>query len=161
MRIGDLVEHQHDAFLRQRVDIGRGQGLDLRQEPLMHGVGAEPLVDRVRADDFRGNAGVDILVGQPPGGVFGQEQLSDLPFRVGQGRRNRVPAVKNHRPVRARVPVPAARRTGEFPPFFEGLTAAAAERWFSVAIAHEELVSRGAEYGNLGSSRAILAGSVG
>src|SRR5207253_1568109 len=127
----------------------------------MHGVGAEPLVDRVRADDFRGNAGVDILVRQAPGGVFGQEQLSDLPFRVGQGRRNRVPAVKNHRPVRAQVPVPSARRTGEFPPFFEGFTAAAAERRFSVAIAHGELVSRGTEYGNLASSRAFLTGSVG
>src|SRR6267142_1583521 len=124
----------------------------------MHGVGPEPLVDRVRADDFGGNAGVDILVRQALCGVFGQEQLPDLPFRVGQGGRDRVPAIKNHRPVRARIPVPAARRTGEFPPFFEGFAAAAAERRFSVAIAHGELVSRGPEYGNLGVSRAVFWG---
>ena len=78
MRIGDLVEHQHDAFLRQRIDIGRGQGIGLRQQPLMHGVGAEPLVDQVRPDDLRGHAGVDIFVREAAGGVFGQEQLSDL-----------------------------------------------------------------------------------
>ena len=150
MRIGDLVEHQHDAFLSQLIDIGRGQGIGLRQQPLVHGVGPEPLVDQIRADDFGGNAGVDIFVGKPAGGIFGQEQLSDSPFRVGQGRRNRVPAIENHRPVRARFPVPVTGRTGEFPAFFEGFTAATAERWFSVAIAHGTLVSRVPDYGNLG-----------
>src|SRR5437660_4873978 len=72
-----------------------------------------------------------------------------------------MPAIKNHRPVRARIPVPAARRTGEFPPFFEGFATATAERRFSVAIAHGELVSRGPEYGNLGRLRAHLAACVG
>src|SRR5215204_1748962 len=124
----------------------------------MHGVGPEPLVDQVRPDDFGGNAGVDIFVGKPAGGIFGQEQLSDSPFRVGQGRRNRVPAIENHRPVRARFPVPVTGRTGEFPPFFEGFTAATAEWWFSVAIAHGELVSRGPEYGNLAAAGAVFRG---
>ena len=118
VRIGDLVEHQHDAFLGQRIDIGRGQGLGLRQQPLVHGVGAEPLVDRVRADDFGGDAGVDILVRQALGGVFGQEQLSDLPFRVGQGGRNRVPAIKNHRPVRGSNPGPGDRSDGRISALF-------------------------------------------
>jgi hypothetical protein len=72
-----------------------------------------------------------------------------------------VPAVENHRCIGARIPLAPALRTSEFPPFFEGFTAAAAERRFSVAIAHGELVSRGPEYGNLASSDAILAGPVG
>src|SRR6185312_4907749 len=107
---------------------------------------------------LRGHAGVDILVRQAPGGVFGQEQLSDLPFRVGKRRRNRVPAIENHRPVRARIPPPVTGRTGEFPPFFEGFAAATAERRLGSAIAHGELVSRGGEYGNLGGSRAVFKG---
>ena len=100
------------------IDIGRGQGIGLRQKPLVHGVGAEPLVDQVRPDDFRGNAGVDILVRQALGGVFGQEQFSDLPVRVGQRGRNRVPAIENHRPVRARFPLPADRPGGRISALF-------------------------------------------
>ena len=79
VRIGDLVEHQHDAFLRQRLDIGRGQGIGLGQQALMHGVGAEPLVDRTRPDDLGRDAGVDVFVGKPLRGVLGQQQFADLP----------------------------------------------------------------------------------
>ncbi len=41
MRIGDLVEHQHDAAVRQILDVGRGQGIGLGEQPLMHRVGRE------------------------------------------------------------------------------------------------------------------------
>ena len=44
MRIGDLVEHQHDACAGS-LDIGRGQGIGLGEQALMHGVGRQPLVD--------------------------------------------------------------------------------------------------------------------
>ena len=57
VRVGDLVEHQHDALLRQRVDVGRGQRIDLGQQPLMHGVGAEPLVDGAGADQSPASPG--------------------------------------------------------------------------------------------------------
>ena len=93
-------------------------------------------VDRVRPDDFGGHAGVDIFVGEPPGGVLGQEQFSDLALRIGQRRRNRMPAIENHRPVRAAVAVAPGRPAGRFSALFEGFAAAAAERRFSVAIAH-------------------------
>jgi hypothetical protein len=127
----------------------------------VHGIWPEPLVDQVRPDDFRGHAGVDIFVRKAAGGVFGQEQFSDLALGVGQRRRNGVPAIENHRPVGARFPVPSSRWPGEFPPFFEGFTAATAEWRFSVAIAHGELVSRDPEYGNLALSEVILAASFG
>ncbi len=72
MRIGDLVEHQHDSLLRQLLDIGRGQGIGLGQQALMHRIRAEALVDQGRPDDFRRHTAVDILVGEPLGGVFRQ-----------------------------------------------------------------------------------------
>ena len=62
VRIGDLVEHQHDAFMRQRVDVGRLQRIGFREQALMHGVGPEALIDQIRPDDFRRHAGVDVFV---------------------------------------------------------------------------------------------------
>ncbi len=55
------------------LDIGRGQGIGLGEQALMHGIRAEPLVDQGRPDDFRRHAGIDILVGEPLGGVFRQK----------------------------------------------------------------------------------------
>ena len=72
----------------------------------MHGIGAEPGVDRVRPDDFGGHAGIDIFLSEAPGGVLGQEQFSNLALRIGQRRCNRMPAIENYRPVGATVAVP-------------------------------------------------------
>ena len=73
---------------------------------------------------------------QPPCCIFGDQQFADMACGIGQRGRHRVPAIENHRPVRARLAVAPGRPAGRFSAFFEGFTAAAAERWFSVAIAH-------------------------
>ena len=118
------------------VDVGRGQGIGLRQQALMHGVRAEPLVDQVRPHDFRGHAGVDVVVGQPPRGVFGQQQLANLALRIGQRRRHRVPAIENDRPVGAALAVAPGRPAAGFRPFSKGLPPPRRNAWFSIAIAH-------------------------
>ena len=161
MRIGDLVEHQHDALLRQRIDVGRGQRIGLSQQPLVDGVRPEPLVDQVRADDFRRHPRVDIFVRQPPRGVFGDEELSDMAPGIGERGRNRVPAIENRRPVRACLAVAPGRPSGRFTPFFEGFTAGTPERRFSVTIAHKRLVSRVPDSGNLGASGGYFAACIG
>jgi hypothetical protein len=47
-----------------------------------------------------------------------------------------MPAIENHRPVGATIPLAPGRPAGRFPALFEGFAAAAAEGGFSVAIAH-------------------------
>ena len=150
VRIGDLVEHQHDAFLRQRIDIRRGQGIGLGQQALMHGVRTEPLVDQARPHDFRRHAGVDIVVGEPPGGIFGQPQLANLALRIGQRRRHRVPAIQDDRPVGAGVAVAPGRPAAGFAALVRAFAAAALKWRLSIAIAHGRLVSRVPDNGNLG-----------
>jgi len=56
----------------QRIDIRRGQGIGFRQQALVHGIGPEPLIDQAGPHDFRGYAGIDVVVGKPPCGVFGE-----------------------------------------------------------------------------------------
>src|SRR4051794_15783837 len=65
----------------------------------MHGVGAEALVDDMGPDDFRGDAGVDVVLGETPRRVLGQPQFADPALRIGERRRHRVPAIE-HRTVR-------------------------------------------------------------
>src|SRR5437870_2727654 len=124
----------------------------------MHGIGAEPGVDHIRPDDFGGHAGVDILVGQAAGGVFGQKQLADLALGIGQSRRYRMPAIENHRPIGAAVAVAPGRPGGRFSPFFEGFTAAAAERWFSVSIAHGPACVTGSGLWQFGAFDPVFGG---
>ncbi len=62
---------------------GDSSGLDLGQEALMHGIGPQPAVDLVRTDQDRCHAGIDLLLGKTPGGVFGQNQLENFPLRIG------------------------------------------------------------------------------
>jgi hypothetical protein len=44
----------------------------------MHSVGPEPLVDQAWPHDFGLNAGLDLVVGEAPGGIFGQQQLANV-----------------------------------------------------------------------------------
>ena len=50
---------------------GEVERLGLGQQALMHGVRPEAGVDQARPHDFRGHGKGDLVVGQPPGGVFG------------------------------------------------------------------------------------------
>ncbi len=107
VRIGDLVEHQHDAVLRQFVEMQAGQGIGLHKQSLMHGVRPEAAIDVARIHQFRRNAGVDLLVREPPGHVFGDEQLADAALGIGQRHGDGVPAIKNDRTFALCMP-PAA-----------------------------------------------------
>src|SRR3954454_14892141 len=72
----------------------------------MHGVGAEALVDDMGPDDFRGDAGVDVVLGETPRRVFGQPQFADPALRIGERRRHRMPAIEDRtvRPLAALAP---------------------------------------------------------
>ena len=45
------------------------------------------------------SARLDALFGQPPGGVFGGQQLAQVPRRIAQRRGHRVPAIDDGRAV--------------------------------------------------------------
>ena len=159
MRVGDLVEHQDDSLLGKIADIGRLERLGLRQQALMHGVRTQPVVDHARVDDFRGDAELDLVVGQPLGGVFRQPQLANPALRIGQCRRHRVPAIQNDRPVRAGLAVtPAAPAAAKWASFVGSFAASALKARFSITIAHRRLVSRVPDNGNLDPRRPGIKG---
>ena len=108
MRIGDLVEHQYDAFGRQVLDRRRGQRIGLEIEPLMHGIGQQPLGDRRGAHDVGRDGDLTPSSVKPPRGVLGREQLAQPPRRVLQRRRHRVPAIEHRRAVGVRTQAFAA-----------------------------------------------------
>ena len=126
---------------------GEFEGIGFRQKSLMHGVGPEPLVDQARPNDLGFHASLDLVLGEAPGGVFGQEQLANAPPRIGKRRRDRVPAIEDHgiigRPL-ASAPGAGAGVTAR-PGTFVGSFArplGAVEFRLSVAVAHGNLVSR-------------------
>ncbi|MGY4377209.1 hypothetical protein ACVWZ3_004848 [Bradyrhizobium sp. i1.3.6] len=112
VRIGDLVEHQHHAFLVQGLDVGRGQGVGLGQQALVHGVGRQQAVDLLGPDDLGRDAGRDVFVRKPLCGVLGQRQLADLPLRVGERHGHGVPAIEDDRSVGLRIAVAPGRPAG-------------------------------------------------
>src|SRR5258708_29540995 len=125
----------------------------------MHGVRTEALVDQRRPHDFRRHAGIDVVVGQTPSGVFGEQQLANLTLRIGQRRRYRVPAIQNDRSVRAGVAIAPDRPAAGLGPLVGCFAAAQPEMLVSIAIAHGMLVSRVPHYGNLSPSRRVLGAS--
>ena len=152
MRVGDLVEHQHHALLRQRLDVGRGQGIGFREQALVHGIGGQQPVDVVRADDLRRNAGGDVLFREATRGVFGEQQLLEPALRVLQRHGHGVPAIEHGWAVMVAVlpdrPPPAGPALVERP-FVKRLAAPALETRLSISIGHGKLVSRVPDNGNL------------
>jgi hypothetical protein len=144
-RIGDLVEHQHDALLRQRIDIRRGQGIGFRQQTLMHGVGTEALVDQGWPHDVRRHTGSDVLVREPPRGVFSEHQFADMALWIGQRRHHRVPAIEDRRAVRTGLAAAPGRPAAGFAASGGVFTAAAPEFWLSIAIVHGQACVMGSE----------------
>src|SRR5258708_40249179 len=102
---------------------------------------------------------MDVVVGQPRGGVFGEQQLAIRALGVGRRRRYRVPAIQNDRSVRAGVAIAPDRPAAGLGPLVGCFAAAAPEMLFSIAIAHGRLVSRVPHYGNLSPSRRVLGAS--
>ena len=95
MRVGDLVEHQHGAFRGDVLDVERGEGIGFHQQALMHGIGPEPRVDRVRPHDLRRDRQREAFLGQAMRAVFGREDLADRAARIGERRHDGVPAVED------------------------------------------------------------------
>ena len=129
VRIGDLVEHQHHAFERERLDVGRGQGIGLRKQALVHGIGPEPRVDLARAHHLRRDARLDVFLREAPRGILGDEQFADAALPVLQRHGHAVPAIENDRAVAGRLAVAPGRPLPARPSLAEGL-AAAPERRF-------------------------------
>ncbi len=104
VRIGNLVEHQHDAAAlggdQDIGDIALGQGLALQGRALMHGPGRKQPADRVRIGDFVGHAG-EQLAADLCGGALGQHGAMGRAGRIGEGRLHGVQTIE-----------PQARRAG-------------------------------------------------
>ena len=109
VRVGDLVEHEHDPGGFELVELGRGQGVGFRQQSVVHGVRPEPVRDRVRSYQFGLDPGRQAVFGQAACGVLGGEQPPDPPRRIFQRCLHRVPAVQYDRAV-AGPRLGAARR---------------------------------------------------
>ena len=71
----------------------------------MHGVRSEARIDQGGPDDFRRHRERDVLIRQPPRGVFGKPQLANMALRIVECRRHRMPAVQDHRSVGAGLAV--------------------------------------------------------
>ena len=95
MRVGDLVEYQHGARGGDILDVERGQGIGLDQQPLMHGVGRKPRRDRLRPHDLGRDGQGEALAGETVRGIFRGENLADGAARIGKRGRNGVPAVED------------------------------------------------------------------
>jgi hypothetical protein len=139
---GNLIEHQHDAFGPQVFDVGRGQGIGLGEQTLVHGVGCEPRRERIGPHQLRLNRQRYAVFGEAANGVFGREQLADAARRIGQRRRDRVPAIENGRT--AGFPAHAFTVRG-LPAMRTVLRARLA---LPFPLAHGRLLSRGLTLGN-------------
>ena len=125
VRVGDLVEHQHDAGRRQFLDVGRGQGIGLRDQALMHGIRRQAGGQRVGPHQFGLKRQRDAVFGEAAQRIFCRQEAADAARRIGQRRGDAVPAVQDDRPRTVSTPVPA--RTAMRRPT-EGLFAAAQTR---------------------------------
>jgi hypothetical protein len=62
----------------------------------MHGIRRQLRGDLVGANDLRVDARRDAFLVEAAQRVLGCEKLSDLPLRIGQRQRHRVPAIENN-----------------------------------------------------------------
>ena len=126
----------------------------------MHGVGAEQAVDLGGPDDLRRDAGGNVLLGQPPRRVLGQQQLADPPLRIGERERHGMPAIEDRRAVGA---VSRSRKAGLVAAaafLAEGLAGTGAEWPLLVVVAHGRLVSRVPDSGNFDPEEQEISGTV-
>ena len=75
-------------------ELDRGQGLGLEHDALMHGVGSEQPVELLRQRVLNLDAAGLQRGFEPARGVFGGEQPSDGPARVGERRLDGMDAVE-------------------------------------------------------------------
>jgi hypothetical protein len=103
VRIGDLVEGEQHRVVGQRVEGGAGQGIGLEIEPLMHRIRPEQPGDGAGLDDLGSDAQLAHLLREAQRRILGREQPAELPLRVAERFRDRMPSVQ-HRQILAVVP---------------------------------------------------------
>src|SRR5262249_5519164 len=95
VRIGDLIEHEHDSCRLELLEFVRGQGLDFGQQSVVYGAGAKAARDSVRPDDFRLDGERHAFVGKAPRRIRGGIKMPDAARGIFQRRFYRVPPVEN------------------------------------------------------------------
>jgi hypothetical protein len=112
VRIGNLVEHQHDAGGGQIGKRRRGQGIGLGEQALMYGVRRQPGSNGVGPHQFRLDWQRDAVIGQAPCGVLRRQYFPNVPRRIGERGRHGVLAIKDDAVVAAamRPAKPGVRR---------------------------------------------------
>ena len=97
IQAGEFGLWEELAQLNEAAKTAAAQGIGLGEQALMHSIRPEPAVDVARMHQLRRNAGVDLLVGKAAGDVFGDEQLADSPFGIGQRHGDRLGKPANTR----------------------------------------------------------------
>ena len=142
---------------------GEFEGIGFGEQALMHRVRPEPLVDQVGPYDLGCDAGVDFFVGEPPGGVFGEKQLADLPCGIGKRRGDGVPAIEDHGVVGRTLAAAPGCLAATVPPWPRTLVGSlarplgAVEFGLSVTIAHGKPCLTGSGTRQFGEALKMLA----
>ena len=119
VRVGDLIEHEHDAASRYDIgEIERRQRQGFEHHPLMHGARAKTAREVLGRHDMGTKASPRDFGFEPPGGGFRGINIEDFSALAAQGLAHGMKAVKNsktagrapeHRPL-GRMALPACRR---------------------------------------------------
>jgi hypothetical protein len=103
-----LIEQDHRPLSLDLVEAGLGQGIGLDHDALVDSVGPGQAVEVVRLDDLRGRPGaIPERLGEPLGGVAGQQHAPDASAGVGQGGER---AVRTEKQVGTRLVMQRTRR---------------------------------------------------
>ena len=149
VRIGDLVEHQHDAVWLELPRCPARQRVGLGQQAVMHRVGGEPPRDIVRPNDLMLRGQGDAALDQTARGVFRGQQPAHAARGIFQRSFDAVPAIENDKTVAVIAETAACPRAAA--------AAGAADAAFrcpwgtaipDAAITHRRLMARGANAGN-------------
>ena len=96
VRVGDLIEHEHDAA--SRYDVRKVEGLQrqrFEQDALMHGANAKTADEVLGSDDMGAKARIRDFACEPPGGGFRGINIKDFSSLAAQRLAHRVKAIKN------------------------------------------------------------------
>ena len=120
------------------------------------------VIDGAGAHHLGRDPGWDIFVREPPGRVFGEQQLADFTRRVGQRGRHRMPAIEDGRTAGAAALALPPIRTAA-PASIPALVGAAPKSRLTITFAHGWLVSWVPNNGNFRpqGGKTIFLGPVG
>ena len=111
MRIGDLIEHEHDAASRYDVrEVEALQRKSFEHDALMHGAGAKTAGEVLGRDDMGAEASAGDFALEPAGGGFRGINIEDFSSLTAQRLAHRVKAIKKRTPLAARRNIGALAR---------------------------------------------------